>query len=70
MDKPAEVEEVAGLPVRVGEQRITHILDSYRVWPSWWEGQPPRDYYLVQIQEKTVEIYRTLEGWFYSKTLD
>ena len=49
---------------------VSSVVDSYRAWPRWWEGQAPRDYFVVQVDEKVLEIYRSGGDWFYSKTLD
>lgn len=38
--------------------RVTDVLDTWRAWPAWWEGQRPRDYLLVATVGPTVELYR------------
>lgn len=46
------------------------VIDRFRLWPNWWEGEAPRDYYLIDFGDRTLLLYQTFEGWFYAKTLD
>ena len=76
-----QVEEKDGKPHKVQGRLVSHIIDGYRVWPNWWEGYRPRNYWVLQVEEKVMEIYQVEaatsdgvgvappddEGWFFSK---
>lgn len=38
---------------------VTAILDTWRWAGRWWLHDPPRDYWLLNAQHLTAEIYRT-----------
>jgi len=57
-------------PKTVNGQAVWQIIDEYRIWPNWWEGYLPRDYYLLDTGNKTIEIYQTAVGWFWNKIYD
>lgn len=70
MDQPLDVKVHHGLPAWIGQQPISFVLDHYRVCPNWWEGYFPRDYYLVEVGEKTLCIYQAGESWFLDSVAD
>jgi hypothetical protein len=57
-------------PYKVNGVFVADILDSYRLWPHWWEGNPPRDYFKVQVDEKTLDIYVDTNGWTIARIED
>ena len=67
---PVAVEMQDGLPYRVKGSRVSHLIDSYRLWPNWWEGYAPRDYWLFEVEAKTLEVYSCGGQWFLARTLD
>ena len=40
------------LPHSVNGRGVSHLIDRYRLWPRWWEGYRPRDYYLLETEGK------------------
>ncbi len=68
--RPLKVDLVVGKPRRVNGERVSHLVDAYRFWPNWWEGQSPRDYFVLEVEVRTIEIYRSEDGWFFSRVLD
>ena len=67
---PLEVETQNGLPRRVNGCRVSYLVDAYRLWPRWWEGHKPRDYFLLEVEAKTLEVYLCEGHWSLSRTLD
>ena len=67
---PVSVEVQNGLPYRVNGVTCSSLVDAYRLWPNWWEGYAPRDYYLLTLETRTLLIYRSKESWFHASTLD
>ena len=59
-----------GKPSSVNGQQVSQILDIYRIWPNWWEGYGIRNYYLLEIGEKSLEIYQVEGHWYLVRTLD
>ena len=68
--KPLNVEVQDGLPRSVNGRVVSHLVDRYRLWPRWWEGYTPRDYYLLELDNKTLELYLCDGSWTLARTLD
>jgi hypothetical protein len=57
-------------PHKVNNVFVSEIIDTWRLWPRWWEGNPPRDYFKVQVAERTMDIYQDANGWTLAKVED
>jgi hypothetical protein len=57
-------------PYKVNNVFVSAVIDSWRLWPRWWEGYSPRDYFKVQVAERTMDIYQDAEGWKIAKVED
>ena len=50
---------------------VRRVLDFWRDGGGWWRGEPPRDYYLLEVETGTVlEVYRAGETWVLSRVAD
>ena len=69
LDEPIQVEDKPGkpcpVPVKVQGRPVGVVIDGYRICPNWWEGHKPRNYWLIEVEDKTLEIYQTKDGWFF-----
>ncbi len=65
-----KVEFSGGQPQRVNGERVSHLIDAYRFWPNWWEGKTPRDYFVLEVEVRTIEVYKSEGRWFFSRVLD
>lgn len=42
---------------------VRRILDFWRYGGRWWVGEPPRDYYLLELETGHIfEVYREVTG--------
>ncbi len=57
-------------PKTVNGRQVLQIIDEYRIWPNWWEGYSPRNYFLLDIDNKTMTIYQSDGEWFLAKVSD
>jgi hypothetical protein len=57
-------------PYKVNGVFVVNVIDSWRLWLRWWEGYTPRDYYKLQVAEKTMDIYQDGDGWKLAKIED
>jgi len=47
------------------------VIDSWRYGGRWWVGEPPRDYYLLELETGHVfEVYYAGETWMLSRIAD
>ncbi len=50
---------------------VRRILDAWRYGGRWWVGEPPRDYYLLELETGHIfEVYRCAEHWTLSRIAD
>lgn len=61
------VVEKDGKPYRVNDLFVVDILDHYNLSPKWWEDVPERDYFLLEVGERVIEIYKDSRGWHSAK---
>lgn len=41
------------------QRGVTRVLDRWRAGGRWWEGEPPRDYFLLELAGgMVVEVYK------------
>ncbi len=53
------------------EKRVVRTLDFWRYGGRWWVFEPPRDYFLLELEGgKVVEVYRAGEHWTLSRVTD
>ena len=55
--------DATGSPSRLEGSRkpvnVRRVIDSWRYGGRWWVGEPPRDYYLLELKTGHVfEVYR------------
>lgn len=51
-------------------QVVSYLVDAYRLWPNWWEGYAPRDYWLLETGAKTLLVYFSEGIWLHTHTQD
>jgi hypothetical protein len=50
---------------------VRRILDFWCYGGRWWLNEPPRDYYLLELETgHVVEVYRARENWVLSRIAD
>ncbi len=50
---------------------VRHILDTWRYNGRWWQGEAPRDYYLLELETgHVIEVFRSAESWVLSRISD
>lgn len=50
---------------------VRRILDSWRYGGRWWVNEPPRDYYLLELETGHIfEVYRAGDVWTLSRISD
>lgn len=50
---------------------VRRVLDAWRYGGRWWVGEPPRDYYLLELETGHVfEVYRAGDTWTLSRIAD
>ena len=50
---------------------VRRVLDFWRDGGGWWWGEPPRDYYLLELETgHVVEVFRAADAWTLSRTQD
>lgn len=50
---------------------VWRILDHWRYGGRWWLNEPPRDYYLLELETgHVIEVYRSGEAWVLSRIVD
>lgn len=50
---------------------VRRILDFWRYNGRWWQGEEPRDYYLLELETgHVVEVYRAADTWTLSRIAD
>jgi len=43
----------------VRQRRVARVLDRWRTGGRWWQGEAPRDYFLLELTGgMVVEVYR------------
>ena len=42
---------------------VSHLIDRYRLWPRWWEGYTPRDYYLLEDNTERLQLVISPDLW-------
>lgn len=53
------------------EKGVVRTLDFWRYGGRWWLDEPPRDYYLLELETgHIVEVYRAAEHWTLSRVAD
>ncbi len=51
--------------------RVRRILDRWRYGGRWWRGEPPRDYFLLELEGgRLLEVYQEAGRWVASRWLD
>jgi hypothetical protein len=50
---------------------VRHILDFWRDCGRWWLNEPPRDYYLLELETgNVIEVFRAGDAWTLSRISD
>lgn len=50
---------------------VRRVLDSWRYGGRWWQGEAPRDYYLLELETgHVIEVFRSGERWTLSRISD
>ncbi len=50
---------------------VRRILDAWRYNSRWWQGEAPRDYYLLELETgHVIEVFRSAEQWTLSRISD
>jgi hypothetical protein len=50
---------------------VRRIIDAWRYGGRWWLSEPPRDYYLLELDSgHVVEVFRADERWVLSRVAD
>ncbi len=51
--------------------KVTRILDTWQDGGRWWLNEPPRDYYLLELETGSVwEVYKSGSDWTLSGIAD
>jgi hypothetical protein len=69
------VTDANGIPSGLnGPQRpvgVRRVLDFWRYGGRWWLSEPPRDYYLLELETgHVVEVFRAADSWTLSRVSD
>lgn len=60
-----------GLKNQGKAKAVRRTLDFWRYSGRWWLGEPPRDYFLLELSDgHVIEIYRAAERWTLSRVAD
>ena len=67
--------DAKGHPLKLNSPRkpvgVRLILDSWRYNSRWWQGEAPRDYYLLELESgHIIEVYRSADVWVLSRIAD
>jgi hypothetical protein len=62
-----EVEIKNNRPYKVRGCLVSDVIDSYRIWPRWWEGYQPREYFKLEVEGVMMDIYYSADGWYASR---
>jgi hypothetical protein len=62
-----EVELRNNRPYKVRGYLVSDVIDSYRIWPRWWEGYQPREYFKLEVEGVMMDIYYSDDGWYASR---
>lgn len=50
---------------------VRRILDFWCYGGRWWLSEPPRDYYLLELESgHVVEVFRAAKDWTLSRVAD
>ena len=50
---------------------VRRILDFWCYGGRWWLNEPPRDYYLLELESgHVVEVFRAADSWTLSRIAD
>lgn len=53
------------------ERKVVRILDFWRYGGRWWVGEPPRNYFLLELSDgNIVEVYQAAKHWTLSRVAD
>ena len=51
--------------------KVTQVLDFWRSGGAWWLDEPPRDYYLLQLETDDIwEVFKSGDSWTLSRISD
>ena len=51
--------------------KVRRVVDCWGYGGRWWMGEPPRDYYLLELEtDHVLEVYRAGGLWVLSRVAD